>query len=206
MKRPIDIRPKKTARQKRSVATVDAIVEAATYILRDHGPGRFTTNRVAERAGVNVASIYQYFPNKEALLFHVVKTTWDRQLKKLKPIVARPDLPHSVRLREFIREFVLIEAAETDLRQALRIASVDLKDTPEFRELMNTGSAMTRGFIEDAVIGQRNPGELDFYVNFVVLLVTSFAERATDERTSTSDLIRQADLLSDMLIARFGIA
>jgi AcrR family transcriptional regulator len=54
--------------QARARATVDAILQAATYILAKEGPRKLTTNRIAERAGVNIASVYQYFPNKVAIL------------------------------------------------------------------------------------------------------------------------------------------
>jgi len=58
---------RKSPTQARAKASVDAIVEAAAYILRKDGWARLTTNRVAARAGVNIASLYQYFPNKEAI-------------------------------------------------------------------------------------------------------------------------------------------
>ena len=60
--------PRKTPRQARSRATVDAILEAVAYILERHGYAGLTTNRVAERAGVNIASLYQFFPNKASLI------------------------------------------------------------------------------------------------------------------------------------------
>jgi AcrR family transcriptional regulator len=60
--------PRKSPRQERSRATVEAILEAATDILVRQGAGRLTTNRIAERAGVNIASLYQYFPGKHAIL------------------------------------------------------------------------------------------------------------------------------------------
>src|SRR4029078_12334120 len=60
--------PRKSPRQERSRATVEAILEAATDILRRQGAGRLTTNRIAERAGVNIASLYQYFPGKQAII------------------------------------------------------------------------------------------------------------------------------------------
>lgn len=44
------------------------LVEAAARILEQHGPGGFTTNAVAGRAGVSIGSLYQYFPGKEALI------------------------------------------------------------------------------------------------------------------------------------------
>jgi AcrR family transcriptional regulator len=60
--------PRKSPRQERSKATVEAILEAATDILIRQGASRLTTNRIAERAGVNIASLYQYFPGKQAII------------------------------------------------------------------------------------------------------------------------------------------
>lgn len=62
------INPRKAPEQDRSRATVDAILEAAARILVKGGYDAFTTNRVAEKAGVSIGSLYQYFPNKDALL------------------------------------------------------------------------------------------------------------------------------------------
>lgn len=204
MKRKIDISLKKEAKQARSKQTVRAIVEAATYILKRAGPPGFTANQIAERAGVNIASFYQYFPNKEAVLFHIARLTWEKELAKLSPILTRPGADHANKLREFIREFFLIEAAEAPLRQKMKAASIDLKDTKEFRALIASGAELTRGFIREAVAGQ-DDGDLDFNVDFIVLLVTSFAERSTDERTPRADLVRQAELLAGMVIERFGV-
>lgn len=61
--------PRKRPKQERSQATVEAILTATTHILTEDGYNQLTTNRVAERAGVSIGSLYQYFPNKEALIF-----------------------------------------------------------------------------------------------------------------------------------------
>ena len=52
---------------------MDAIVDAAARILVKHGYDAFTTNRVAEKAGVSIGSLYQYFPNKDALLSELMR-------------------------------------------------------------------------------------------------------------------------------------
>ena len=65
------INARKAPRQARSVNTVEAIFEATIQVLISDGPGDLTTTSVAERAGVSVGSLYQYFPNKQAL-FHAV--------------------------------------------------------------------------------------------------------------------------------------
>ena len=59
---------RKEPRQARSRATVEAIVQAGTRVLGDHGWAGFTTNKVAEKAGVSIGSLYQYFPDKLALV------------------------------------------------------------------------------------------------------------------------------------------
>ena len=61
--------PRKQPKQERSLATVEAILSATTHILTENGYDQLTTNRVAERAGVSIGSLYQYFPNKKALIF-----------------------------------------------------------------------------------------------------------------------------------------
>lgn len=60
--------PRKQPVQERAQATVAAMVEAAARILEQQGRGGFSTNAVAERAGVSIGSLYQYFPGKEALI------------------------------------------------------------------------------------------------------------------------------------------
>ena len=59
---------RRTPRQTRSQRTVDAILFAASHILRREGAGGVTTDRVARAAGVSIGSLYQYFANKEAIL------------------------------------------------------------------------------------------------------------------------------------------
>lgn len=61
------LKPRKLPGQKRSAATVAAIVEAAARILETEGFDGYTTNAVAARAGVSIGSLYQYFPNRDAI-------------------------------------------------------------------------------------------------------------------------------------------
>lgn len=66
-------KPRKQAVQDRSTATVEAILEAAIRILERDGWPALTTTRVAARAGVSVGSLYQYFPNREAIVVGIVR-------------------------------------------------------------------------------------------------------------------------------------
>jgi AcrR family transcriptional regulator len=60
--------PRKLPQQDRSRVTVEAILEATTHILTEEGYEKANTNRIADRAGISIGSLYQYFPNKEALM------------------------------------------------------------------------------------------------------------------------------------------
>ena len=75
----IDLRPRKSPRQARSADTVETILAAATRVLERESLAGFNTNRVAEVAGVSVGSLYQYFPNKSALIAALI----DRQQSAL---------------------------------------------------------------------------------------------------------------------------
>lgn len=71
------LNPRKQPIQARSVASVDAILEATIQVLLQVGKERLTTTRVAQRAGVSVGTLYQYFPNKGALLQAVLRRHLD---------------------------------------------------------------------------------------------------------------------------------
>ena len=57
--------------QQRSRQTVEAVLEAVQRVLRRHGAEAITTNRVAEAAGVSIGSLYQYFPDKQAIFINM---------------------------------------------------------------------------------------------------------------------------------------
>jgi AcrR family transcriptional regulator len=61
------LKPRKSPAQARAVETVAIVIEAAARILEERGFAGYTTNAVAERAGVSIGSLYQYFPGKDAL-------------------------------------------------------------------------------------------------------------------------------------------
>ena len=78
--------PRKTPVQARSTVTVEAISEATIQVLLSHGTERFTTTRVAQRAGVSVGTLYQYYPNKRSLLFAVLENHLDHVMQRLRPL------------------------------------------------------------------------------------------------------------------------
>ncbi len=69
----MELKPRKTPVQARSAITAEAISEATIQILLSHGTDRLTTTLVAERAGISVGTLYQYYPNRQSLLFSLLK-------------------------------------------------------------------------------------------------------------------------------------
>jgi AcrR family transcriptional regulator len=96
------ITARKRPKQGRAIATVDAILQAAAYILQRYGWDGFTTNLVAERAGVNIGSLYQYFPNKQAIVAELQR----RHVQRARQTLPAPEPGKT--LAEYLR--VMIEA------------------------------------------------------------------------------------------------
>src|ERR1700761_6006114 len=94
-RRSARISSRKQPQQARSADLVSAILEAAVQVLAKEGAQRFTTARVAEKAGVSIGSLYQYFPNKAAILFRLQSDEWRQTTGMLRGILedtAQPTL------------------------------------------------------------------------------------------------------------------
>ena len=89
------VSPRKLPRQARSQATVDALLDATAQVLVERGYARTTTNAVAERAGVSVGSLYQYFPNKDALITALQQRHVRQMNEAAIGIGSRPEAIHS---------------------------------------------------------------------------------------------------------------
>ena len=132
------ISPRKTPRQDRSRATVEALLEATTDILAREGYAKLTTNRIADRAGVNIASLYQYFPGKDAILAELQRRHGDEQRAGLRRVLAESrDGNLESTMRSLVSLGVAGHAREPKLHQALteelpalRYRDVAEKDAP----------------------------------------------------------------------------
>ena len=94
MTQAFELTPKKWPKQARSRATFDALVEACTLVLPKLGYAGTTTNHIADAAGVGIASLYEYFPGKDAIIARVIENMNARVLTELaKAALALKDLP-----------------------------------------------------------------------------------------------------------------
>ncbi len=137
------IAPPKTLTQARSVATFKNILDTATAIIVERGVSALNTNLVAERAGVNVGTVYHYFPNKTAILVELLRIDMDRRSAYLFNKVS--ELPEVDDLAAWTSELFAItrllrhdHPATVALRRAFQsvpeLAAMDASATGRFAE------------------------------------------------------------------------
>ncbi len=120
MPRKPAITPRKLPKQDRSKVTVEAILEATTRILVEEGYDRANTNRIAERAGISIGSLYQYFPNKESLMTALM----EQHAREMAELVETKlnclfDSPLEIVIPEIIKAVVAAHAIDPRLHQVL---------------------------------------------------------------------------------------
>jgi AcrR family transcriptional regulator len=119
------LEPRKTPVQARSAVTVEAIAEATIQVLLSQGADRLTTTRVAERAGVSVGTLYQYYPNKQSLLFAVLENHLNKVSSALEEACEEArGKPLADMLQTVVEGFVDAKMERTDISIGLyRIAA-----------------------------------------------------------------------------------
>lgn len=145
------ITSRKSPKQARSTELVTAIQEAAIQVLAKEGARRFTTTRVAERAGVSVGSVYQYFPNKAAILFQLQSNEWRQTAEMLCNILEDTRKPPLERLRKLVHAFIRSECDEADVRVALNDAAPLYRDAPEAKEARAAGDHAVEVFMQEVL-------------------------------------------------------
>ena len=116
------IRPRKRPSQARSQRTVDAILKAAAQVFSRRGYAATTTNHIAERAGVSIGSLYEYFPSKDALLAALMEAhieEADAALTRASAEVAGDDRDLAGIVRHLVRTMITLHDRDRDLHRVL---------------------------------------------------------------------------------------
>lgn len=115
--------PRKAPRQKRAQATVKAILEATAQLLVDIGYRKTSTNRIAERAGVSVGSLYQYFPNRESIVIALFEDLATQQMALfeagIEGLIASGGVGLDTAVRGLVRAFFATRTVEPELSRIL---------------------------------------------------------------------------------------
>ena len=119
--------PRKTPVQARAEVTVEAICEATIQVLLSHGADQLTTTRVADRAGVSVGTLYQYYPNKQSLLYAVMEEHLDRVATAVEAACEEScHKPLAEMIRHVVEEFVDVKMDRADISVALYQVAADV--------------------------------------------------------------------------------
>jgi AcrR family transcriptional regulator len=199
MSEQVETIPRKSPRQRRSKATVDAILAATARVLVAEGYERASTNRVARVAGVSIGSLYQYFPNKEALVLAVIARHCEEMVGLLaQAVVSLADAPIPVAVRTYISTMLAMHRVDPALHRVLvqQVMHLGL-------EQLQAMQAATRGIVRGWLERHREdvlPEDLDMAAYVLVTMVEGLTHAALLEDPAPVDLDRLADEIATVVL------
>lgn len=148
---PRHLKARKKPRQARSASTMDAIFEATIQVLIREGTHRLTTTRVAERAGVSVGTMYQYFPHKQALLYALNERYLDRLAERVENTCLAQ---HGKSTRQMVEALVTAyweaKTERSDVTRALYSSAVELDNEALIDAFARRMDAATMAMLQSA--------------------------------------------------------
>jgi AcrR family transcriptional regulator len=190
--------PRKLPIQARSTQLVADILKAAVRVLEREGAAHFTTIRVAEAAGISVGSLYQYFPNKQAILYRLQVDEWEQTGTTIDAILGDTTQPPAQRLRATIRAFFHSECEEAPLRLALDAAAPSYHDAPESRAGRRRSRRIVGAFVA-AAAPHATARQRSFAAELVFMTTTAVGKQLSERRHRRAEIDGWADAIADML-------
>lgn len=194
------ISSRRTPKQARSADLLQAILQAAIQVLAKEGVSRFTTTRVAERAGVSVGSVYQYFPNKASILFRLQSDEWQQTTEMMRGILGDMQRPVLERLRMLTHAFIRSECDEAQVRTALGDAAPFYRDAPEAREVRAAGGEIVRVFMKQA-LPAASDATREMAGDLIVRTLSTVGKDFSESPRTAAEIEAWADAMADMLCA-----
>jgi AcrR family transcriptional regulator len=200
IRRTPQISSRKQPSQTRSTELVAAILEAAIRVLKKEGAHRFTTARVAEEAGVSVGSLYQYFPNKAAILFRLQADEWQQTTEMLRGLMQDVRKPPLKRLRAVVHAFIRSECEEADMRGALDDAAPLYRDAPEAREVRASSASIFQAFLKE-LLPRASQRKRALACDLVTTTLSTVGKQFSGTPRSAAEIKAYGDAMSDMFCA-----
>ena len=168
--------PRKRPQQARSQLTVEAILAAAAQVFEARGYGAGTTNRIAERAGVSIGSLYEYFPNKDAIVVALAERELARERQQILELLERSeDEGLADLLRQFVETIVDFHARSPGLH---RILFDEAEHPPEAHACVLRFEESLAHTLERVLRRRRlGVGDADLAAHIVVQTTESLAHR-----------------------------
>jgi AcrR family transcriptional regulator len=194
---------RKQPKQARSTDLVAAILEAAVQVLAKEGAQRFTAARVAEKAGVSVGSLYQYFPNKAAILFRLQSDEWRQTSELLRGILEDGTRPPLERLRKLVHAFIRSECEEAAIRGALDDAAPLYRNAPEAQHVKASGKEIIQAFMR-AALPATDDATCALAGDLIKTTLSAVGKQFSETPRTPEDIEAYADAMSDMFCAYLG--
>jgi len=194
------ISSRKQPRQARSTELVATILEAAAQVLAREGAQRFTTARVAEKAGVSIGSLYQYFPNKASILFRLQRDEWRQTTELLRVILEDVRRPPLERLRALVHAFIRSECDEAGMRVALNDAAPLYRDAPEAREARASGHRTVRVFMREA-LPEASESTRALAGDLITTTLSQVGKHFSESSRTPAEIEAYAEAMADMFCA-----
>lgn len=191
---------RKKPQQARSNELVAAVLQAAVQVLVREGAQRFTTARVAQKAGVSVGSLYQYFPNKASILFRLQSDEWRQTVELLGSILADTKRAPLERLRLLVHAFIRSECDEAAVRTALDDAAPLYRDAPEAREARAAADRIMATFMHE-VLPDASADTRNTAADLIATTMSAVGRQFSEAPKSTAEIEAQSDALADMFCA-----
>ena len=153
---------------------------------------------MAKKAGVSAGSVYQYFPNKQAILFRLQTDEWKVTNGLLEEILSDLTLPPLERLRKSVHAFFRSEYEERKLRTALNDAAPLYRQAPEAREHRGTGTRQMQRLLKEACPGIPT-GDLKFAADLVAASTAAIGKKVSEQARSQAEVDAFADAVGEML-------
>jgi AcrR family transcriptional regulator len=180
------LKPRKRPVQARSETTVAALFEASIQVLQAVGYRNFTTTRVAERAGVSIGTLYQYFPNRQALITSVIERYLDERISTIEQ--------HCRELRAktldeiangFVDAVIAAKWARIEVARALHEPLADVGGA----ELVRAAAARTAGAVAEVLHSCSDASfrEEDRLALLIVISCSSVLQTAITEQSPPLD-------------------
>lgn len=189
------LQPRRQPRQVRSELTRRRILTAAAQVFAEHGYAAGTTNRIAEQARISVGSLYQYYPNKDAILLELLTRHLDAGIVAI-GMRQSAELPSS--LEEILRGFVLaVIENHLDDPQLLRVMMEQGPRSDELLTKIADSMRMLVGYIED-VLG-RHPEVRVADTHTAARLVVSTVELVVHQLVAAPDPVDVTRLENELV-------
>ncbi|MEI3775644.1 TetR/AcrR family transcriptional regulator [Pectobacterium brasiliense] len=192
-KKKSSVNPRKLPAQARSRATVEAIMQSATYILTKVGWEGLTTNAIAEKAGVNIGSLYQFFPNKEAIIAELQRRhAVDTQTELLQTLDI---LPQQRSLRDALS--LVVEGIITEHRIAPAMHKAIHEELPgSVRHIADDKQKLHKLFSDALKPFMKNVPDPELSVYLMGIALHAIVHTVTADRP---DLLKQQHLVTEIV-------